>query len=339
MPVTISDIARQAGVSKSTISRYLNGRYECMSAATREKIGEVIAAADYRPNALARSLKQKRTHTIAAVVANILNPFSTSMIRGIEDFCQQAGFNLILCNADDQPDKEKSYLEMLLAKQVDGLIINTAGQNKAMLQQIAAHMPVVLVDRRVPELSCDSVTLDNRKGVAMLVDHLVGLGRRDIALFTLPFDTVSPRLDRVTGYKAALERHGIPFRAELLLETDTSQASVQAKLAKLLESGLRPDAVFGFNNLMTMAIIKAVRALKLSIPDDIAVIGFDDWEWASLLEPPVTVVDQPAYDMGSKAATLLIARIQGKRISKRPVVAVFEPKLIIRSSCGEKRVD
>ena len=335
MSVTISDIAAQAGVSKSTISRYLNGRYECMSVSTREKIAAVIAAADYRPSALARSLKQKRTHTIAAVVANILNPFSTSVIRGIEDFCQNAGFNLILCNADDNPVKEKGYLEMLLAKQVDGLIINTTGQNNSMMRSVCLQMPVVLIDRRMPELACDTVTVDNVKGVGMLVDHLVSLGRRDIALFTLPFEAVSPRSERVKGYKAALARHGISFQDRFLVETDTAQETVQARLSDLFANGPRPTAVFGFNNLMTMAIIKAMNALQLVIPDDLAVIGFDDWEWAPLIYPPVTVVAQPAYEMGGKAAALLINRIQGKKISKNPVIAVYEPELIVRRSCGE----
>ena len=335
MPVTISDIARQAGVSKSTVSRYLNGRYDCMSAVTREKISEIIAAADYRPNALARSLKQKRTHTIAAIVANILNPFSTSIIRGIEDFCQQAGFNLILCNADDQPVKEKSYLEMLLAKQIDGLIINTTGQSNDLMRSVCSQMPVVLIDRRIPELACDTVTLDNVKGVGLLVDHLAAMGRRRIAMFTLPFTTVSPRWDRVRGYKEALARHGIPFNPDFLVESNTNEQAVQERLAALFAHGLRPDAVFGFNNLMTIAIIKALQAMRLAVPRDIAVIGFDDWEWAPLLQPPVTVVAQPAYAMGNKAASLLIKRIQGKKTSPKPVLAVFQPELIVRRSCGE----
>lgn len=335
MAVTISDIAAQAGVSKSTVSRYLNGRFECMSQDTRERISVAIAEADYRPNALARSLKQKRTHTIAAVIANILNPFSTTMIRGIEDYCQKAGYNLILCNADDKPEKERSYLEMLISKQVDGLIINTTGQNNALMQSVCSHMPVVLVDRRAPELATDTVTLDNIKGVRLLIDHLVDQGRRNIALFTLPFEAVSPRSERVRGYKEALARHDLPFRPELLVETETSEQAVQARLSALFTSDRRPDAVFGFNNLMTMAIIKAAKAMKLIIPDDIAVIGFDDWEWAPLVQPPVTVVAQPAYAMGNKAANLLINRIQGKRQSKKPTLTVFEPELIVRSSCGE----
>lgn len=323
-------------MSKSTVSRYLNGRFECMSSETKDRIGEVIRAADYRPNALARSLKQKRTHTIAAVIANILNPFSTSIIRGIEDFCQNAGFNLILCNADDKPAKEKTYLEMLMSKQVDGLIINTTGRNNALMRSVCSNMPVVLIDRKVPELACDTVTVDSESGVGMLIDHLVAYGRRDIALLTLPFETVSPRAERVKGYMDALNRHGIPYRRELLIETDTTEMAVRERLTELFAHGPRPDAVFGFNNLMTMAIIKAVRSMGLVIPDDIAVIGFDDWEWAPLLQPPVTVVAQPAYEMGSKAASLLISRIQSKRAARKPALAVYEPRLIVRDSCGEK---
>jgi DNA-binding LacI/PurR family transcriptional regulator len=193
-----------------------------------------------------------------------------------------------------------------------------------------------LIDRRIPELACDTVTLDNIKGVSLLVDHLVALGRRDIALLTLPFEAVSPRSDRVRGYKEALERHGIAFKPEFLIESDTNEAAVRERLTALFARGLRPNAVFGFNNLMTIAIIKALSAMELVIPDDIAVIGFDDWEWAPLIQPPVTVIAQPAYEMGSKAASLLINRIQGKKISRKPVLAVYQPQLIIRSSCGEK---
>jgi DNA-binding LacI/PurR family transcriptional regulator len=173
------------------------------------------------------------------------------------------------------------------------------------------------------------------KGVGLLVDHLVSLGRRDIALFTLPFEAVSPRSDRVSGYKEALKRHGIAFKPEFLIESDTNVTAVKARLAELFTHGPRPNAVFGFNNLMTIAIIKAVNAMGLIIPHDIAVIGFDDWEWAPLIQPPVTVVAQPAYDMGNKAASLLINRIQEKKACRKPVVAVYEPQLIVRSSCGE----
>lgn len=337
MPITIRDVAQQAGVSKSTISRYLNGRYECMSLETRQRIARVIAELGYRPNAVARSLKQKRTHTVGAIVANILNPFSTSIIRGVEDYCKKHGFNLILCNADDDPVKEREYIEMLTAKQIDGLIINTTGGNNPLVKEVNASVPVVLIDRKAPEMGLDTVTVDSDLGARLAIGHLVGLGHRRIAMFTLPCDQVSPRLERVRGYQAALAEYNIPFRPELLVETDTQLETVTAKVRELLARapGERPTAIFGANNLMTMAIVKALKRLGVAIPRDMAVIGFDDWEWAELIDPPITVVAQPVYDMGIKAAAVLIKRIKAGKPPKKPATVVFAPQLVVRASCGE----
>lgn len=335
MPTTIADIAKKAGVSKSTVSRYLNERYECMSAATKERIATVIEEEDYRPNALARSLKRKKTYTIAVILANILNPFSASIIRGIEDYCQKTGFNLILCNTDDNAEKEKSYVQVLLDKQIDGLIINTTGKNNALLGSIRQNMPVVLIDRGVSKLKCDTVLVDNILGMHLLMNHLISLGHRRIAFFTMPFRGISPRSERVKGYKEALEEQNIPFQEELLVETDTSEEAVKDKLRMLFSSpGLCPTVIFGYNNLMTMSIIKVLKKMKLAIPDEAAVVGFDDWEWAAVLEPPVTVIAQPAYAMGEKAAWLVINRFEKGNWNGKPISFIFEPKLIVRKSCG-----
>ena len=337
MSMTITDVASRAGVSKSTVSRFLNGRYDCMSTQTKERIERVIHETGYRPNAVARSLKQKKTHTIGAIIANILNPFSTSIIRGIEDTCKQSGFNLMLCNADDDPVKEKEYIEMLMSKQTDGLIINTTGCNNDLMKNVNRQMPVVLIDRKVPELNIDTVTADSFEGASLAVKYLIDLGHRDIAMFALPFRDISPRRERVEGYKQALADGGILFRPELLVETKPSDEEVQEALRALLalEKG-RPTAVFGVNNLITMSLIKALKKLEIAVPRDLAVIGFDDWEWAPLLEPPITVIAQPAYEMGAKAATLLIKRIKVRKLPKKPTLIVYQPQLIARRSCGEK---
>lgn len=335
MAVTITDVAFKAGVSKSTVSCYLNGRYESMSPETRERITAVISELEYRPNALARSLKQKRTHTIAAIVANILNPFSTSVIRGAEDCCKKAGMNLILCNADDDPAKEKEYIEMLLSKQVDGLIINTTGFNNIYIKDVSLHTPVVLIDRKVPEIQCDTVAVNGSAGSRLAVEHLLALGHRNITMFTLPYHGISPREERVEGFKQALRLHSLPFLSSSLVETETDEDSLLGCLARLMRESSRPTAIFGANNLMTMAVIKAAKKLKLVIPDDIAIIGFDDWEWAPLVEPPVTVVAQPTYAMGEKAAATLLQRIKSGKRNKKPVLIVYEPELIPRKSCGE----
>ncbi|MDF2929839.1 LacI family DNA-binding transcriptional regulator [Anaerospora sp.] len=335
MPVTINDVAARAGVSKTTVSHYLNGRYDSMSKETRENIAQVVEELGYRPNALARSLKQKKTHTIGAIVANILNPFSTSIIRGVEDYCNQHGFSLILCNADEDPVKEREYLEVLADKQVDGLIINTTGYNNDLIKNLNLHLPVVLIDRKVPEINTDTVTSDSRKGVQLMIDHLIKLGRSEIAFFTMPYHEVSPRTERVLGYRQALASHGIACKPHLLVETVLDEAAVIRAVETVLASPEPPAAIFGANNLMTMAVVKALKKLNISIPRDIAVVGFDDWDWAELIDPPVTVVSQPTYAMGQEAATLLIKRLKSKRNSRKPAVILFDPELVIRKSCGE----
>lgn len=337
MPVTIAEVAKLAGVSKSTVSRYLNGLYDHMGKDTKDRIGQVIAELDYRPNALARSLKQKRTHTVGAIVANILNPFSTSIIRGIEDTLQEAGFNLILCNADDDPAKERDYVNMLVDKQIDGLIINTTGCNNELIAQVNQNTPVVLIDRKVSDIGIDTVTVDSAKGVSQAIAHMVGLGHRSIAMFTLPYDHVSPRLERVQAYQAALAAHGLPFRDEWLVQTSIEDADVLSKLQALLAAAApaaKPTGIFCANNMITMSVVKTIKKMGLSIPTEIAVLGFDDWDWAQLIDPPVTVVAQPVYDMGNKAAALLIKRLGG-RPYKKPLTILFEPQLVKRKSCGE----
>lgn len=339
MPVTIAEVARRAGVSKSTVSRYLNGLYEHMGADTRERIAQVIAELDYRPNTLARSLKQKRTHTIGAIVANILNPFSTSIIRGIEDTLQEAGFNLILCNADDDPVKERDYITMLVDKQVDGLIINTTSCNNSLIAQVNQQTPVVLIDRKVPEINLDTVTVDSACGVRQAIDHMVSLGHCRIAMFTLPYDHISPRLERVQAYQAALAGHRLLSREEWLIRTGGDEADVTAKLQALLAAGQRessPTAIFCANNLLTMAVVRALKKMRVSIPDQVSILGFDDWDWAELIEPPITVVAQPVYAMGNKAALMLMKRLKAPRMSKKPATVMFKPELIKRKSCGEQ---
>ncbi|WP_094604329.1 HTH-type transcriptional regulator KdgR [Sporomusa silvacetica DSM 10669] len=338
MSVTIAEVARIAGVSKSTVSRYLNGFYDHMGADTKERIAQVIAELDYRPNALARSLKQKRTHTVGAIVANILNPFSTSIIRGIEDTLQEAGFNLILCNADDDPAKERDYVNMLVDKQIDGLIINTTGCNNELIAQVNQTIPIVLIDRKASDIDIDTVTVDSARGVRQAVDHMVSLGHAGIAMLTLPYDHVSPRLERVQAYQTALAAHGIPFREDWLVQTSIEEDAILSKLQALLGGEAiadKPTSIFCANNMITMSVVKAIKQMGLTIPDEIAVLGFDDWEWAQLIDPPVTVVAQPVYDMGNKAAALLIKRMKGGRSPKKPITILFEPQLLKRKSCGE----
>lgn len=339
MAVTINDVAGMAKVSKSTVSQYLNGRYEYMSQETRVKIKQVIDDLGYRPNALARSLKKKTTHTVAAVVSSILNPFMTNTIRGAEDYCKEAGFNLILCNADDDPQQELSYILTLSAKQIDGMLISTTGRNNEALSELNRNgTPVVLFSRYVPEIGVDAVTVDNNRGVRLGIEHLIAQGHRHIAFFVLPYGEipVTPRRERAQAYLDLMREHGLMQNPDWLAEISCEEAKVTEKIRALLTApGSKPSAVFGANDLMTMTVVRALVHMKIRIPQDMAVIGFDDWEWAPYLPSPVTVVAQPAYEMGRRAMERLVGRINKQYGEAGPELEQYEPSLIIRKSCGE----
>lgn len=339
LAVTINDVARAAGISKSTVSQYLNGRYEFMSLETRQRIKRIIEELDYRPNALARSLKQKKTHTIAAVVSSILNPFMTNTIRGAEDYCKETGFNLILCNADDDPKQELAYIQTLQSKQIDGIIISTTGHNNDALRDMnRTGTPVVLFSRNVPELEVDAVTVDNRAGIDLGIRHLMAHGHRNIAFFVLPYSDspVTPRRERAQAFREYMQEYGLPFHEEWLVECTNEEAVLSRRLDRLLKGPEpHPTAVFGANDLMTMSLVRLLKNRKLRIPQDMAVLGFDDWEWAPYLSTPITVVAQPSYEMGRRATERLIQRIQNHLPDAPPVLEYYPPTLIVRRSCGE----
>jgi len=339
LSVTINDVARKARISKSTVSQYLNGRYEFMSLETQQRIRHIIEELEYRPNALARSLKKKKTNTIAAVVSSILNPFMTNTIRGAEDYCKESGFNLILCNSDDDPKQELEYIHTLAAKQIDGMIISTTGRNNVALGELNRKgTPVVLFSRQIPELGVDAVTVNNRQGVEMGIRHLIAQGHRQIVFFVLPYreTPVTPRRERAQAYSDLMVECGLPVRTDWLVETSNEEAVLSERLDRLLEGpGLKPTAVFGANDLMTMSLVRLLANRGIKVPGDMAVMGFDDWEWAPYLNPPITVVAQPCYEMGRRATERLVQRIQKKLGDVSPTVEYYEPELIIRRSCGE----
>ena len=293
----------------------------------------------YRPNALARSLKQKKTHTLAAVVSSILNPFMTNTIRGAEDFCKEAGFNLILCNADDDPRQELTYLHTLASKQIDGLIISTTGRNNEALRDLNLNgTPVVLFSRYVPEIGVDTITVDNKLGIRLGIRHLMSLGHRKIAFFVLPYLEIpaTPRRERAQAYRDLLVEYDLPRDESWLVQIDCEENLLTEQVDRLLQaSDNRPTAIFGANDLMTMSIVRVLVKKGIRVPQDVAVIGFDDWEWAPYLNPSITVVAQPSYAMGRRAIERLVGRIKNQYGDVGPELEQYEPELIIRRSCGE----
>jgi LacI family transcriptional regulator, kdg operon repressor len=330
--VTMADVARHANVSKSTVSQYLNKRYEYMGDETKKRIEAAIVELGYKPNIVARSLKQKTTSTIGVIVANILHVFSTQVIRAIEDICHEQDFHIIVCNADDNPDKEKRYIEMLRAKQIDGMIIFPSGENVDLYESMVREKyPVVFVDRSIPNVNIQSIMLDNEKAASLAVQHFISKGYDRIGMITTSIRNVTPRKERVNGYRKALQENGLDFYAEYVSSVDIPE--IQGEVERLLALERPPQAILAGNDLALFEILKFVKERKLQIPSDLAIIGIDDVSFANLFTPPLTTVAQPAFEMGTEAAELLLSKRKKEKAGMAQSISRFEPKLIVRESC------
>lgn len=302
--ITIQDVANKAGVSKSTVSQYLNERFEYMGEGTKQKIATAIQELNYQPNYLARSLKQKKTLTIGIIVANILHHFSTQVCRAIEDYFQRHNYHVIICNADDNPEKEKNYIEMLRAKQVDGLIVVPTGENLELYKELVEeHYPLVFLDRKVDGVLVNNVILNNRSAAGAGVNHFIDHGHKRIAMITRT-PKVSVREERVKGYFETLESHFLGNDDEYLRTTELE--NVQREFEELMELENSPTALLIGNDLVLMEVLKAVKRLQIVIPEQLSIITFDEIIFADLFEPPISTIAQPAYEMGEKAAELLL---------------------------------
>jgi LacI family transcriptional regulator, kdg operon repressor len=331
--VTIADVAREAGVSKSTVSQFLNKRYEYMGNETRKKIEEAIERLDYQPNFIARSLKQKRTSTIGIIVANIMHRFSTEVSRAIEDYCHTHDMHAIVCNADDNPDKEKKYIEMLMAKQVDGLIIFPTGQNVNLYRNmVKAGYPVVFMDRKVEKLMAPTIVVNNREATYEAVTQLIQNGHHQIAMIIQPL-TISTRLERIEGYKRALEDNDIPVNPDYIISTEIKL--MNEELERLFSLGHPPTAVFAGNDLVCFEVLKFVKERNMIIPDELSLIVFDNVPFAHISNPTITTIRQPAFEMGEKAAELLLKLVKKDQVP--PTDYVYPCELIIRQSLKMNR--
>ncbi len=332
----MADVARLANVSKSTVSQYLNKRYEYMSEETKKRIAEAIEQLQYRPNVIARSLKQKSTATIGVIVFNILHMLTTQVLRAIEDMCQQHDFHVIVCNTDDDPEKERKYIDMLWAKQVDGFIIFPTGKNVDLYKKmIEARLPLVFVDRTVEGIDVDAVLLDNEGAVQLAVRYLVKQGYKHIGLVAPPFAShVIPRTERIHAFRHVLRAANLPIEEEWIVTEQVKR--IPERLDALLRQNKLPEAIFAINDLTLMEVLTFVKKHQLSIPTDVALISIDDVPFASVYTPSLTTIAQPAFDMGKKAAERLFMQMDGET---RPQMFRLAPKLIERDSAkkrGEK---
>ena len=339
---TISDVAKRAGVSAMTVSRVVNGTgYTSVEARTR--VEAAIEELGYVPNALARQLRSKRTKTIALVVSDISNPFFTTIARGVEDVAASHGFSVMYCNTDESETEEEQYLLMLIERQVDGvLLVPTRSSGTSFRLLHAHHMPVVVMDRRVAARNVDGVLCDSEAGAHALTRHLSELGHRRIAVLT-GRRNISTSEDRVAGCRRALEEAGLVMDEALVHHGGFNFGKLNQadghRMAQLVlaADGERPTALFCANNFIAFGAIRALREAGLRVPEDMSVVAFDDLpeEWVS--EPFLTVAAQPAYEIGHRAAALLLDQISGDHdATGESIVLPFE--LIIRRSSGPPRV-
>jgi LacI family transcriptional regulator len=334
--VTIKDVARASGVSPMTVSRVIN-ESERVSPATRRRVEEAISELGYVPSRLARGLIRQKTGTLALIVPDVANPFFTLIVRGAEDVARRTGYRMILCDTRADLAIEREVIEEMIAHRVEGIAVApVSDRSRSHLRRLAKFgLPFVLIDRTVSDVDCDVVVGDNENGARRLVEHLISLGHRRIG-FIVESDEVSTARDRHRGYLEALEGAGLPVDPSLIVRSTVDPTGGVDGMRRLLELEKRPTAVFTVNNLVALGAIEAVRAAGLEVPDDVALVCFDDIEYASRLHPFLTVMAQPAETLGMLGTQLLVDRIEGRARNGSRVV-VLPAQFIVRESCGASR--
>jgi LacI family transcriptional regulator len=329
--VTIGDVAARAGVSLATAGRAL-GDYGYVSDATKQRVWAAATALGYRPNHLARALASGSSRTIGLVAGDIENPFFAAVARGLSDVVEEHGYTVFLTNSDEDIEREKRSLDAFCTRSVDGLVIAAVeGTDSGVLSEVALDRPVVLIDRLVRALHVDTVTVDNVRGAADATRHLISLGHRRIGVVTDPPRIWSTR-ERLRGYRQTLIDAGIDVQEDLISVGPPTHGGGRPAALRLLDRADRPTAVFTISNTMTAGTLMAINELGLEVPHDVALVAFDDLDWMTLVRPAITVVSQPAVDIGRAAGACILDRISGDRA--RPKRVRLETTLIVRESCG-----
>lgn len=308
---TISDVATRAGVSTATVSRALNGK----STVDPELAARVLSAADelgYRPNGPARNLRKQETAVLALIISDVENPFFTAISRGVEDVAHTAGYSVVLCNSDDDPEKEREYIDVALQERVAGVLLSPSGRGGSAEVLSAHNTPVVAVDRPLPNSGGDTVLVDSRLAAKEATIHLAEHGYHRLGCITGPSGVMTAD-DRLAGYRDGLRAAKLRSSAALVRRTEFKAAGAKRAAHSLLTQDDPPDGLLVANNAMAIGVLETMSGLGLRAGRDVGVVAFDDAPWATLLDPPLTVVAQPAYDMGAVGAHLLLGRIGEER--------------------------
>ncbi len=329
---SLVDVARRAKVNISTVSRTINQTGK-IGLETQERVRKVMHELGYKPNRVARRLRARngKTQLLGLIIPNIQNMFFADLARGVEDVAYQNNFAVLLCNYDEDPMKEAFYLDVMQAESVDGIILPPIHEDDpAVMRVVQNGTPVVCVDRALSNASLDKVEVDNRRGAFEAVEHILSRGHRRIGIIGGPADSSTGR-ERLQGYKDAHAKAGVPVKPELVRFGDFKQESGRRLAEELLALAEPPTALFVCNGLMMIGTLDTIYARGLRIPKQIALVGYDELPLAAVFSPPLTLVRQPAYEVGKCAAELLLKRMDDP---KRPATSLrLLPSLVIRKSC------
>lgn len=330
---TIQDIAALAGVSVGTVSNVLN-RPELVAQHTRQRVQSVIEEVGFIRNGSARQLRAGTSRAVGAIVLDLANPFFTEVARGIEDRLAEDGYVLILCSSDESPEREARHLRLLLEQSVMGLLVTTADRTLAGLEAARRRgRPVVLLDRTSPDAAMCSAAVDHVRGGELAVAHLLDHGHRRIGFVNGPI-SIRQCAERRKGARTAVRQAGLPYR-DVLVEVGNPTLNAdggEAAVAALLAGEHRPTAIFCVNDVTALGVLRGLRRRGLSVPGDMAVVGYDDVEFAGLLATPLTSVRQPKYQLGRAAADLLLAEAAAGVRDHRHEQLRFQPELVVRAS-------
>lgn len=330
---TIKDVAALAGISYTTVSHVLN-KTRPVSEQVRLKVEAAIAELDYVPSAVARSLKARSTATIGLLVPNSVNPYFAELARGIEDACERNGYCVILCNSDDNPQKQRSYLRVLLEKRIDGLIVASVGEDSDLQGSLASvRTPMVIVDRALEGVEADLVSIDHEQGAYLATRHLLELGHRDIACIGGPASTNTAQL-RLAGFQRALAEAGVSVADDHIVNSDFTSLGGYGAAAQLLD-GARPTAIFAGNDMIGIGVLRAAAERNICVPGELSVIGFDDIQLSRYVFPALTTVGQSIRELGESAAALLLSRI-AQPLRGAPEQRIVAPKIVLRESTAPR---
>lgn len=329
---TIRDVARLASVSTATVSNVLNGSRK-VAAGTRERVQKAVEALGYSPHPAARSMRGGASGLLGLIVADIINPFFTELVHWVERAAHASAYSVLLCNSDEDLDRERQYLQLLRAQRVDGIILAATGHSSR--ERAAAlgrlRVPVVLVDRGFEEFGLDAVILDNHGAALLAMRHLLGFGHRRIAMIGGPL-TLSTGAQRLAGYRESLVEAGVRYDPRWVRDAGFREQPAYDAARELLALPERPTAMFAANNLIAIGIMRAITGAGLRCPEDVSIVSIDDFAWANAFRPRLTTVAQPVAEMGQTAMRLLLGRLDGSATGAART-EVMAPALVVRDSC------